>query len=808
MAEAFYRLAPGLEIVSLGSDNFQLRSDFVALKLSGETAVELVKKVLQSLERPMDFEAISSRMPDYRPESLRAQLDKLVQEGALVRGPPSLTCNNPTFGMFLDEAGFGASDTLARLARCRVAIFGLEAHGSHVAQMLADAGVGCLVLADPFPFEPAHHALTPVRDPNALGLSRELATANQVKRAGLEIVMAGQEPLDRARVRSMATGAHLLIACWDRGFNAAHHWVNEAALKLGVPALFSELHATSSFAGPLLLPGRSACWMCYRMRAMAAEQDFNLAMAYEEHLDRTRRPRLSERPMLPALPAHLAATLALESLRLLLRLNHPTLADKVLVFDSLLSETRFHPVLVKPFCPACSKKKARYQPASEGLFDMRGQTARPLVELADVLVSDRTGIVVEFAAAARDATEPALPLVWRAKLSNHCFVSNRDEWHTSCSGKGMTRAEAWTSCLGEAAERYSAGCWDSEEVVLCRRCELDGRSLDPVELVLYRPEQYSGLPYTPYSEESKLRWVRGRSLICQDEVWIPAIAVFMEYQVDDQEEFLCPVTSNGLAAGPTLGDAVLAALYEVLERDAMLITWSNRLPARRYDAAAHPDSEVRRLVNAYRRRGVEVALFGLPTDHPVAVLLGIAFQSGGYGGPYATVGLGADIDPVAAARAALLEVGQVRPAFREQCRSHSARIAELVLAPSQTRTLEDHALLYADPSMAQAFYFLEGTRAEWPCSRELICQSALEVVLDHFRSVGQDVLYVNLTPRDLEAFGVFTARVMVPGFQPLWFGHQECRLGGRRLFEMPFHLGLRLTPADVSSLNPLPHPIA
>lgn len=341
-----------------------MRSDFAALELSGETAAELVEKVLGALDRPLTLAEISERLPGYRAESLRGQLDSLVREGVLVTGPaPAASGGNPTFTALLDEMGFGAGETLARLAGSSVAVFGLEAHGAHVAQLLADAGVGRLVLADPFPFETAHHALTPVREPLAVGMSREAATARLVARPGLQVTTAGQGTFDRDRVRALSADCQLLIVCWDRGFQAAHHWANEAALEFGVPALFSELRATSTFAGPLFLPGRSACWMCYRMRALAAEQDFDLAMAYEEHLDRKRRPSLAGRPVLTALPLQLASTLALEALKLLIRLNQPTLVDKVLAFDGLLSETRTHPVLVKPFCPACSKKNFAISPS-------------------------------------------------------------------------------------------------------------------------------------------------------------------------------------------------------------------------------------------------------------------------------------------------------------------------------------------------------------------------------------------------------------------------------------------------------------
>lgn len=85
----------------------------------------------------------------------------------------------------------------------------------------------------------------------------------------------------------LAVGCDLLIVCWDRGFGAMCHWANQAALDHGVPVLFSEIHATRSFAGPFFLPHRSACRMCYRMRTLACESDFDFAMAYEEHLDRS-----------------------------------------------------------------------------------------------------------------------------------------------------------------------------------------------------------------------------------------------------------------------------------------------------------------------------------------------------------------------------------------------------------------------------------------------------------------------------------------------------------------------------------------
>jgi ribosomal protein S12 methylthiotransferase accessory factor len=809
MGSLGYRLAPGLEIVRLDRERFLLRSDFVAFGLSGEAAVELVEHVLGDLGQPLTLDEVAARLPAYRRESLYSQLEELVGQGVLVRGGGEDLGAVSPYAVLFDEIGLGAAPTLARLAASKVGIMGLEAHGAHVAQMLADAGVGELVLVDPFAFEHGHLLLTPVSNPDAVGLPRELAVAVHVGREGVATRTSGVQALDREAVAAVTEGCDAVVVCWDRGLGAAAHWSNEAAIRHGVRTLFSELRPTSSVAGPLFVPDRSACWMCYRMRSLACERDFDLAMSLEEHFDAKRHPSLAQRGVLPVLPAQLAATLALETLKLLIRVHQPRLVDRIVEFDAITSVSQAHSVLVKPLCPTCAKKKTRIHPSATELVKAAGRDATALHELTDQLVSPRTGMIAEFAVASRDATEPPQPQVWHARLANHCFASEIDETHLSCSGKGMTREQAWTSCLGEAVERYSGGCWDPDEVVSCRRRDLPGRSIDPRELVLYRSEQYANLPYAPYDSESVLRWVRGRSLVHDDEVWLPAIAVFMEFQVQSEEEFLFPVTSNGLAAGPTLGDAVLSAVCEVLERDAVMIAWLARLPGTRLDPRRHPDADVRRLARGYRRRGVELVLYQVPTDHPVSVIMAIAFQDGGHGGPCATVGLGASIDQVAAARSAVLEVGQVRPAFRARARTHDAqRIAELVADPMLTESLEDHALLYADPAMRSAFAFLNGPWGTWAAPRAPGMEEALSELIAHFRASGGDMLYVNLTPQDLEPLGLFSVRAVVPGFQPIWFGRRERRLGGRRLFELPHRLGLRPAPLDVASLNPLPHPVA
>lgn len=808
MGGRHYRIAPGVELVPVDGDRYVLRSDFEAVELSGDAARDFAERVLSELTEPMSLDAILQRVDQYAPSTVEDQLDALVGMGLLVESSDADPAKPAPFDALLAALGQDPGETVARLATTTVAIFGLEAHGAHLARILAQLGIGTIRLVDPGRLEPNHLRLTPIDDPELVGMSRQSATAQLLAPFGTTVeYQPHHAELDADLVAGALRDCTLAFGCFDRRLSAASQWLNRAALQTSVPVLFGELRPTSTLTGPLFLPHRSACFMCYRMRAIACAPDFEQAMAFEEHLDGTRTPDLAGQPLMPVLPESLASSMAMEALRLLLGMYPPIHVDSVAEYDAMTGSTQAHPVLAVPDCPVCSKKKPRVHPPLDELIAC-GRAPGDLLSIVDRLVDTKTGIVSGFAAVPRDTSEVPIPIVWRAKVANHRFFDDHDEERAGCSGKGMTQDQAWVSCLGEAVERYAGARWDPDELLLARRSELDGRSLDPVDLVLFAEEQYEHLPYSRADPDAEIAWIRGRSLVHGDDVWLPAVSVLMDYPIEHPEEFLFPITSNGLAAGATLCGAVLSAIGEVLERDAFLVAWFNRLAGHTYDASTHPDADVRHLAALYRRRSIDLALIELPTDHPYRVVVGIALLREGEG-PAAVVGLGADIDVATAARKAAMEVGQVRPSLRRRARLLDGdRVAELAADPSLVTTMDDHALLYAHPSTVDEFDFLFGERRDWPERVARREDDVLEQLVAHFAAVHQDVLYANLTPPDMEALGVHAARAIVPGFQPISFGRHERRLGGSRLFRLPVELGVRDVALDPAGLNPMPHPMA
>jgi ribosomal protein S12 methylthiotransferase accessory factor len=131
--------------------------------------------------------------------------------------------------------------------------------------------------------------------------------------------------------------------------------------------------------------------------------------------------------------------------------------------------------------------------------------------------------------------------------------------------------------------------------------------------------------------------------------------------------------------------------------------------------------------------------------------------------------------------------------------------------PHRVATINDHDLLYADrDSLPRLGFWLDADPEPftWTAAPAVPRATLLASLLDWLRARGRDLLYVNLTPPDMAELGLYTARAILPGFQPIDFGWKERRLGGNRVYELPATLGFRDHVGHIDELNDDPHPLA
>lgn len=426
------------------------------------------------------------------------------------------------------------------------------------------------------------------------------------------------------------------------------------------------------------------------------------------------------------------------------------------------------------------------------------------------LVSPKVGLIREIGPQGRGADEPMPPYLYTATLSNFDFrVASKVD--RIAAGKGITRDDAIASAIGEATERYCAYHWDPRRTYLAKWGDLKFRGIDPQSCVLYEEHQYLtlGWPYARWIPEQELAWINGADLCDGSPVALPASLVYLVFPPPRVEDYFAPSTSNGLAAGETLAGATLGGLCELMERDAMLITWMNRLPAieLKFGESSGLSGRIHR---HYAHFGVNVRAFLMPSDLPAATVMAISFEDDPTR-PANVVGLGCHPDPKIALLKAMFELCQGRPA--EGARFQKTPPHDRLKRYEDVQTLEDHSAFMSQMNRRHEFAFLWQT-GEIKGVDELPNRSTGDPAQDLERCAGELAAqghrgaFAELTTPDLVDYGVHAVRVIVPDLQPVHFGHGQERLGGERLFTLPQQLGFAESVRSVSDLNPCPHPLA
>lgn len=321
-------------------------------------------------------------------------------------------------------------------------------------------------------------------------------------------------------------------------------------------------------------------------------------------------------------------------------------------------------------------------------------------------------------------------------------------------GKGTTLAAAKASALMEAAE-----AWHAEHVAAPRlvgRCaDLAARGVPVVD-----PAR---LPLAPGSggdpRSAELRWLEGRDLFTGAAQWVPFDLVTADYSVDSPADGPLQGTTNGLASGNDLLEAINHALYEAIERDAVA-RW-RLIPDRAQDATtldlgtAGPGT--RALVDRFAAAGVALRAFDVTSDIGVPAVLCLAVAGGDDLETHPELGSGCHADPSIALSRAITEAAQVRLSRISGARDD--------LAPESYDA--SHRAVRAEAARAWLLATPQGDAAR-DCRSLASCAGAtlrqdLEATLGRLAAAGFDqAVWVDLTHPEI---GLPVVRVIVPGLE-------------------------------------------
>lgn len=371
------------------------------------------------------------------------------------------------------------------------------------------------------------------------------------------------------------------------------------------------------------------------------------------------------------------------------------------------------------------------------------------------------------------------------------------------SGADVEVETAWLRAVMEGAERYATFAYAEDEFVVASGNELGAEALDLDTVPRCSAREYADAkcPFIPPDKSQPIRWVRGWSLRDRCERYVPAVMTHLYFRPSPQESFW-QMISTGVAAHVTLAAALNSAICEVIERDAIALTWLARLPLPRIDVPKIPPPALAPNFERLRRSPLQHHCFDATTDVGIPCVYAVQTLDGH---PHLSqyVNCATEFDPALAYAKTIREAAPARTVF-EAGYTHPDDVADFA-------TLEDGAAYMGKPAQRAAFGFL----LDHPRRRSLHdvglpapvgAPARLQFLLERLRTLGTDVIAVDLTTRDLRAVGVWVVRVVIPGLLPMSSIHRARFLGHPRLYEYPKAAGFgTLTEAGI---NPLPQPFA
>jgi ribosomal protein S12 methylthiotransferase accessory factor len=374
-------------------------------------------------------------------------------------------------------------------------------------------------------------------------------------------------------------------------------------------------------------------------------------------------------------------------------------------------------------------------------------------------------------------------------------------------GIGLDRDAAIGAALGEAAERYSLSFLPEERVVRRRARELAG-SVDPARFGLFCAADLArpGFPFARFDADTVVPWIDGWHVGTGELAWLPSELVALADPVASGGARIGYATSSGAACAPTVDEAVVRGLFELLERDAFMLLWAGRVSLPLLDVSRQPE-----LVELDRRyfapSGLRSAAVDLSAVHGVPSVLGVVRAPGS---EPAVLGVGAGT-ATTIERAWWKALSEAFAARAAACRlALLGRGDGLADDGSDVTTFDDHIVFYARERRAVRTSFLDAS-PERRDVREIgpLSGDAAEVaatLCDRVAAAGSSAYAVELTAPDVAELGVHVVKTLAPELCMLDVPHGARFRGNPRLRTAAYALGLAARPLDLAELNPDPHP--
>ncbi|MFG1682340.1 HesA/MoeB/ThiF family protein [Nonomuraea sp. NPDC049269] len=335
------------EVITLGDEEGQVAALFAALDRGPCTVAELRGR-------------LADTGVDLGEADVRAAIEALDSLG-LVECESDRTLGDPDLDArhFSNLAFFGGfagldkprADFVTKLRRSHVLVLGVGGGGSSLVQCLAGLGVGKLTLVDRDDVELRNFARQFLYHHADIGRSKVECAAEWVRAydPSIEVRAVDRWISGPEDLKDLLDGVDLVAGGLD-GHPEAHLWVNEAAVRAGVPLVMGGM-TRSQVTYYSVDPGRSACAQCDWSDRPAPDEP-----SAGGFVERNRAKLIQQNTLIAPIAMQIGSLLAYEALRYLTGFEQPQAAGafiKVDLRNGLTPERQ--PFTADPHCRVCAR---------------------------------------------------------------------------------------------------------------------------------------------------------------------------------------------------------------------------------------------------------------------------------------------------------------------------------------------------------------------------------------------------------------------------------------------------------------------
>lgn len=369
-------------------------------------------------------------------------------------------------------------------------------------------------------------------------------------------------------------------------------------------------------------------------------------------------------------------------------------------------------------------------------------------------------------------------------------------------GYSFNKKVALTRVLGEGLERY---CLDhfTRKAFYAGQSKNIGLALNLLDMSYFSKGQLRDKMFEQFrvNENSKFRWIKAVSLMKGKTVLVPASLFVFNYKTIKNEPTIILPVSTGSATGLSIEDAIYRGICEIVERDAFMINYLNKIPSPRVDLISIKDKDIYNIINIFRRYKMEPIVFDLTTDLQIPAFAAIALDRTGLG-PAVSVGLKAGFNIKEAILGAIEESLMTRSWIRDKFIYNDPNYKK----GKEIITIEDRAHFWFPMEAIKHLDFWINSGNIKKINIKGIPTDKLREALKLLKDKNMQVLYVDITDKNIKRHGFVVVKVVIPQLHPLYLNEKYPYLGGGRLYNTPVSMGILQSPKKESELNKIPHP--